>query len=770
MIKKIIKIKNFGIYKNFTWSNDLKEFNKFNLFYGWNGSGKTTLTKLFTILEQKNDDNLLKNLTDYEFEFLFEESTIINQKNYKTNNLNIYVYNEVFKQQNIDWDNIVKSILLISDKTIKEKEILKEKKQELGNENITNTILGKIKKYNDEKLQLSNEIEKFFSNAAKQVKNEFQVIDTSDRYYFNYDKRKFSKFIETNRDKIQDKTNKLNVYEVEKLKQSIKPNILDEIHLEIKTIDYQWLENIKNKVEDIARASLIVKEVERLKQYPDIGKWVEEGLKIHKLYNSTKCEFCGQKLTSIRLKDLEQHFGNEFEKLKERIQIALDCLSKQKIADEITNQDIKFYPEFQDEFKKIKNEIRIYIENINNLFDEWIEILKQKINNPFKIITNIKNINVEDLENYNSVVMKLKNLINKHNNKTKNFEDESKKLKEKLELHYAITLSNDFKLNQKEKKLQKIKNDIQELLKTKEKLEEEIKKLEAKLSNEIFGAEDFNKKLHKFLGRNDISLKFDKEQQGYEIIRNKQKATNLSEGEKTAISFVYFITKLKENENKIENSIIIVDDPISSFDSNNLFSSYSFLKNECEKARQLFIMTHNFSYFKLIRDWLTKKNKKKNSQEIIKSNFYVIETITQDIQRVSTIKNATSSLIDYQSEYHFIFSKVYYYRNKEINLSEAYLIGNLLRKLLESFLSFKYPKKRNDFKTLCDKAIKDKNLNEKIYRFINKYSHNQSIDFFEMNDDNILLESKYIINDVLEEIKKIDSQHFEEMEEIVLNE
>ncbi|WOE71125.1 AAA family ATPase [Hydrogenimonas thermophila] len=769
MIIKINKINKFGIYKDFNWYSDLEEFKKYNLFYGWNGSGKTTLTKLFTILEQKNDDDILKNLSHYEFSFTLENENIIDQNNYQENQLNIFVYNEVFKQKNIDWDNIIKSILLISDKSIKEKTILDEQKSKLGDETKTNTILGKIKKYEDELNRLETEIDKFYSQSARKIKNEFQVIDTSDKYYFNYDKRKFKNFIENNKAQIQ-KSNKLDIYEVDKLKESIKPNILNKIDLKLKAIKKEWLQEIQNKVLEITTASLVVNEVKRLKEYPQIGQWVEEGLRIHKIYNSTRCEFCNQELTQERLNELEQHFSDEFIKLKERIKKAISWLPEQKISNELLTLELEFYPEYQEEFKKIKKELQIYIKNINVLFDNWIQALKQKLDNPFEIIIDIEKINNINISKYNELIKNLKTLIDKHNNKTDNFEKESKVLKKKLELHFAIKFCNEFGLNRKKKTLEKIEKELKTLYKNKQELEVEIKKLEASLSDEVFGAEEFNKKLHKFLGRKDLNLQFNKELKGYEILRNKQKATNLSEGEKTAISFVYFITKLRENENKIEDSIIVIDDPISSFDSNNLFSAYSFLKNECEQAKQLFVMTHNFTYFKLIRDWFLKKNKVKNGKKIIKSEFYVIETLKISEQRKTTIKKAVNSLIEYQSEYQFIFYQIYQFKDKDIDSTDAYLIGNLLRKLLEAFFSFKYPRKRNDFKALCDVAIKDKELNEKIYRFINKYSHNQSIEFFESNDDNILSESNTIVNDVLKIIQQIDEKHYEEMEAIVLEE
>ena len=51
MITKINKIKDFGVFKNFS-GNTLPEFQVFNLIYGWNYSGKTTLSRVFGCLEK----------------------------------------------------------------------------------------------------------------------------------------------------------------------------------------------------------------------------------------------------------------------------------------------------------------------------------------------------------------------------------------------------------------------------------------------------------------------------------------------------------------------------------------------------------------------------------------------------------------------------------------------------------------------------------------------------------------------------------------------
>jgi len=47
MITKISKLKDFGIFHDFSWERKLPEFKKFNLIYGWNRSGKTTISRVF---------------------------------------------------------------------------------------------------------------------------------------------------------------------------------------------------------------------------------------------------------------------------------------------------------------------------------------------------------------------------------------------------------------------------------------------------------------------------------------------------------------------------------------------------------------------------------------------------------------------------------------------------------------------------------------------------------------------------------------------------
>src|SRR5690606_37378060 len=97
------------------------------------------------------------------------------------------------------------------------------------------------------------------------------------------------------------------------------------------------------------------------------------------------------------------------------------------------------------------------------------------------------------------------------------------------------------------------------------KINDVIKTIEDELKSDTLAIAEINTKLHKFLGRNDIAL-IRQDEGGYQLKRGKNIARNLSEGEKTSISLIYFFSKIQDNDANISRQIIVLDDPISSFD------------------------------------------------------------------------------------------------------------------------------------------------------------------------------------------------------------
>ena len=102
MIKKIEEINKLGIFDSYRWKCS-KEFNRYNVCFGFNGSGKSTLSNFFNLVatngifttEQKEelfkDLKTTENGSEVKFKNNLTYPTKLNQENKK-----IYVFNSNF--------------------------------------------------------------------------------------------------------------------------------------------------------------------------------------------------------------------------------------------------------------------------------------------------------------------------------------------------------------------------------------------------------------------------------------------------------------------------------------------------------------------------------------------------------------------------------------------------------------------------------------------------------------------------------------------------
>ena len=221
-------------------------------------------------------------------------------------------------------------------------------------------------------------------------------------------------------------------------------------------------------------------------------------------------------------------------------------------------------------------------------------------------------------------------------------------------------------------------------------------------------------------------------------------------------SLIYFFSKIQENDAIVANQIIILDDPISSFDSNHLFNASSLIKKSSEGAKQLFVLTHNFWFFKQVRDWMIKKNGSKIDPDV--SHFY--------LAKQGVLADAGNSLTRFHSEYHYVFNTVLNYQDiDDIDDSVCFTIANSVRRLLEAFTSFKTPDNGNfnGALQLGEKKGLSTQQKERIFYFINKYSHLDRIESFDNTIETLFEEGKNVVNDVLWLIKKVDEDHYKSM-------
>lgn len=759
MIKSIATLQSFGIFKSYSKPPELEEFSKFNLIYGWNGSGKSTLSKVFECLSK---GHIISDFPDATLKIDTDIGSIDN-KNLIRRDLDVCVFNSNFIKENINWDSLVKSILLISKEKIEEKKTWKEKKEthKTKSDLLENKII--------EKQRTDDNIQKQLSAIAKNIKSRFQILDSTDNYYVSYNRSKVQTKINSHHEEIKAGSLLLTEEAFKKTQQAISPKFKPTIQYTLDTASHQKYKELAERLNSLFRETAISTSIDYLLENPPIQSWIETGLAIHK--SQADCEFCGNPISADRLSSLNDHFNESFRAFKARLTDAVQWIQGVTILAPPKIAISELYEEFACDIPSLEAEAEAAVESLNNHLQAWKVTLDQKIENPFDTTLAISTPLETLFESYNRSSREIQKKIRSHNEKAENFNNEITFAKSALELHFLSEEIRDSEYLKSEETSKKLDIPIDNIGKELRDLTAEIASLEKLLNNESIGANDFNRSLHRFLGRDSISLNFDTTQKGYRILRTPEDlpAKNLSEGEKNAIGLIYFLTKLSENERDIKNSIIVFDDPVSSFDSNNLFNAHSFLREHCQNAKQLFLLTHSFNYFKLARDWLAAKNKRSDPSvpPKIKSRFYCIDA-TLTTPRISAIKNAPNTLTNFNSEYHFLYSTLKQYtEERTLSMEASFSVANMSRKILESFLTFKYPHGRGDFRSLMDQAISDPAKCERIYRFINKYSHNQVIDFDDSASDNIAAESEFIVRDIFEEIRRLDGTHYAGMEKAI---
>ena len=290
----------------------------------------------------------------------------------------------------------------------------------------------------------------------------------------------------------------------------------------------------------------------------------------------------------------------------------------------------------------------------------------------------------------------------------------------------------------------------------------EIARGEQKIRDHQRPAEELNEELHKYLGHDEIQ--FNVRETGYEVVRGGIPASSLSEGEKTAIALLYFLKSLQDLSFDSSKGIVVLDDPVSSLDANALYAAFGFIQERTRSAAQLIVLTHNFTFFREVKRWFS--GWKSGPQ----SRMFMLDLELKDGKRRSILRDLDPLLKDYESDYHYLFSRIYWHVHGESGneLGENYILPNMARRLLERFLAFRWPQMRGSgaLEAQLGAANLDGVSKARISRFVNSYSHSDGIDESE-HDPYVLGEAQHVLADLLDLIHLEDPEHYERMVTLV---
>ena len=739
-IKKIEIINKFGQFYDFNWPSDLDEFNKYNFFYGWNYSGKTTLSRIFKCSELKKLHNDYQNAS---FKIKTDNGTLT-EKNLDSDCL-IRVFNEDFIEDNFDWNN--------EDAEIEPVLILGKESKDLENELIKKQQEKKDKeeeKRNKEqqKKGKENEIQEKLTSKAREIREILSITNQKE-----FDKNTLEQNINQIKENFLKKI--LSMEALNSLRSFISSQKLDKINTPpIKLNLFQFIDDIKQIINRKVTAQKIIEE---LKQNVSLSQWVREGLELHK--GETKCQFCGNSLTRERIEELNKHFSQEFDSLISTIEQKEDELNEHtnSIKEYSFPDKARFYKEFQEKYEELLESFNQkkseYISTIKKLTEE----LERKKNKPFDVISIDQSIDNNIGNAIDDLFKEIQDLIKKHNDKVDSFDQKKEESKEKIKLHYTaefIKIQNYFSIKQD---IENLGKEIKDLENGINEDEAKIKDINTRISDSAIGIERLNEYLNNFF--NDDSLKIESTNNGkYKLYRNGQIAKNLSTGEKNIISLIYFFIKLEETNFDLGSAVIFIDDPVSSLDANHMHRVYSFLNEKIINIGQLFVTTHNFDFFNLLKDMYRYDLQNKEG------NFYFIKKIKINQNYSSSIEMLPDLLKKFKSEYNYLFYLLNSFNklSDKSKFDQLYLLPNILRRFFEMYLFMKYP----DGKKFIDKAKKffgdvDNNKKTMTLKIMDEYSHEENPEHSLHFPD--IQELIPAVEFVLESLESKDKDHYDSL-------
>ena len=707
-----IKLKNIATYD--TVGTEISNLAKINFIYGANGSGKTTLSNFIASQEDPK----------------FQNCSIEWEQNQDIKTL---VYNKEFRDENFGKDSL-NGIFTLGQATKEQKDLILQKQQELSQ------IIedGKNKKATVESQQtkLLKQAEEFkewcWDNIFKKYKDNFkEAFQGVSGKKISFKEKVLNEF----------NTNTNNILSLEELNDKAKtifgevPQQLNEIY----NISFEEINIIEsNEIWDKKIIGKSDVDIAQLIQKLNLNDWVNQGRKF--ITEDDTCPFCQQTtITEDFRKQLENYFDKSFTE-------DIETINKlaQAYLNSIDNIEHQLSQIIENQKNNPNNKLNfdMFVANFETLKSQFLsnkKTLDEKLKEPSRglelISTNEQLINIETLIN------EANSKIKDHNQIVLNYKTEKEKLIQFIWRY--ITNENNDSIDKNIKMINGLNTSCQvgqQQLKEKQEeykeLNNEIKELNKNVTSIQPTIDEINRLLKYYGFINFEIVPSANDTNKYQIKREDGSLAEatLSEGEITFITFLYYLQLTKgaiEKDSVSDNRILVIDDPISSLDSDILFVVSSLIKkiiNEIKddsgNIKQLIVLTHNVYFHKEVSFMDMRDNGGKHTHYWIVRKNNNISTFT------SYEKNNPI-----QTSYQLLWQEI---QDKEKN--SIVTIQNTMRRIIENY--FKILGDYN--KVIINKFddYEEQMICKSLLSWINDGSHSISDDLYIEIQDNTI--DKYL--------------------------
>ena len=342
--------------------------------------------------------------------------------------------------------------------------------------------------------------------------------------------------------------------------------------------------------------------------------------------------------------------------------------------------------------KGIIGNIADYKLNYKSLMQELYNIKKAIVAKKQNVYKPAENIDVDLfprlLSRCNECLESFRNSLNEYNS---SISERAQRIADAKALNKKVAClenkADSMRYNELKQSYDQLVNKIRELTERDEALEKEKEDLKHKMQNVKIALDLINEYLSYIFISHD-RMKLEASNGSYKLIVNNQNVNvNMASiGERNILALVYFFVRIFQNQalqhRYSAERLLVIDDPISSFDFNNKIGILSFIEYQIVEFckgnanSKILLMSHDrqtISYLANAYYKSKEKQKKVNVLSLKDNKLYKIEK-------------------QFTSEYGVLLNDVFQYivtPNSE-QKDDRFSIGNKMRKILESLSTFLY--------------------------------------------------------------------------------
>lgn len=527
-IARIQHINDFRLYQSWRQPNNT-DFHRFNVIYGENGSGKSTLVSLLSALASgdwgsgaklkvDSDDGQSRRSISGPDEALASR---------------LCVFNADYVKENLRFDSSrPKSLLFLGKDSIEAQSQRDELEAAISEAN--DTTIPELKRQLKEE---QREQDNIGTQGAKQVSRTLQGIDG--KYDGRrYTRRQFSSALDR---ALQQPPGNMSEFDVVQQVRRIDSPPGDKVNL-FPRLGVP-LNDLTTHVRAILARTVTSEAIELLRNNHEGAKWVQEGMQLHQA--DDRCLFCEGVYTEQRVDRLNRHFDESLKQAQREIE-ALDVRIA-KYEGQCNHYEQSLVPPGAlDEgrtklWSDLAGSVRDNIVAVKDYLDFLHQELDRKRERLFQPLT-LHDSGAGSTPSDEVNVEVLNTIICEHNNDIDNYGNLKEQICDDVVQYYVWSSLEDYRFLLESSRI--INEELRVVEQRRDDAQMALQRLNSGREDRAHFASLLTEDMRRYFGRDELTFEL-YDGDAYSILRNGQKAENLSEGEQRSIALLYFLRDIE---------------------------------------------------------------------------------------------------------------------------------------------------------------------------------------------------------------------------------